>query len=253
MFILSKAIYFLINPTTWITVAFVLALFKKRHRLKFLRIGLILFFFFSFIPIFQVFAYLWEVPLTDMDKIEQKYDVGIVLGGFSKGNVKPFDRLHFTSASTRLTTAIELYQRGIIKKILITGGSFVKPEGQLAEAERVQVFLRKMNIPEEDILIEGESLNTRENALFSKKIINKNIPNANQLLLITSAWHMRRSNACFKKAGLKCDIFSTDPFKGRLDTALYYYFFPSASALKGWQLLTKEWFGFVMYKIVGYI
>lgn len=252
MFILSKAIYFLINPITWITIAFLIALFKKSQRLKFLRIGLILFFFFSFIPIFQVFASLWEVPLTDMDKMEKKYDVGIVLGGFSKGNVQPFDRLHFTSASTRLTTAIELYQRGIIKKIFVSGGSFVKPEGQLAEAERVQVFLRKMNIPDEDIIIEGESLNTRENALFTKKTIEETIPNAKSLL-ITSAWHMRRSKACFKKAGLDCDSFSTDPFKSRLDTAFYYYFFPSPSALKGWQLLTKEWFGYVMYKVIGYV
>jgi len=252
MFILSKAIYVFINPITWITIAFLIALFRKKERLRYLRIGVILFFFFSFIPIFQAFAYFWEVPLTDMDKMEKRYDVGIVLGGFSKGSVKPFDRLHFTSASTRLTTAIELYQRGIIKKILISGGSFVKPDGQLSEAERVLVFLKKMKIPDSDIITEAQSLNTRENASFSKKVLAEKIPNA-KALLITSSWHMRRSQACFVKAGLKCDSFSTDPLKSRLDTALYYYFFPSPSALKAWQLLAKEWFGFAMYKIVGYI
>ena len=252
MYILSKAIYFLINPIIWVFAIFLVAFFRKKEQRKWLRIGIVLFLFFSLAPIFQVFARMWEVPMTDMRTIEKEYDIGIVLGGFSRDNLKPYDRLHFTTSSTRLTTAMELYQSGVIKKIMVTGGSFAVPEGQLPEGERCRIFLEKLGIPKEDIIIESESLNTRENAILSKKIIDNQFKDSS-CLLITSAWHMRRANACFKKANFHCDTFSTDTFNGRLNRAVYYYIFPNGATLSSWQILTKEWFGFVMYKVMGYV
>lgn len=153
MYILSKSIYFLINPIVWITALLALALLRKKNQRKYLKWGFFMFLFFSLAPIFETFAYIWEVPLTDMRTMEKEYDIGIVLGGFSKGSVKPFDRLHFTSSATRVTTAIELYQAGKIKKILVTGGSFSVQKGQLAEGERTRLFLEKTGIPPEDIIM----------------------------------------------------------------------------------------------------
>ena len=72
-------------------------------------------------------------------------------------------------------------------------------------------------------------------------------------LLITSAFHMRRSKACFKKAGLPVDLFSTDfyshPRYYTPDTLLV----PQAEAITIWQKLFKEWTGMVAYKAAGYI
>ncbi|MGB0862379.1 MAG: YdcF family protein [Saprospiraceae bacterium] len=195
---------------------------------------------------------MWEVPLTDIQTMEKEYDIGIVLGGFSKDNIKPFDRLHFTASATRVTTAVELYQAGKIKKILITGGSIFLKEGELPEGKRTQLFLEKMGIPPEDIIIESESLNTRENATLTKKIIDEGYPNSS-CLLITSAFHMKRAKKCFEKVDLNCDTFSTAPFSARLNRQVYYYCFPNGSVLEGWQILIKEWVGYVMYKMVGYI
>ena len=85
MYIISKIIYFLINPITWIAILLVWALLTKSQekRLKFLRLGLFTFLFFSFAPIFQIFAKMWEIPLTDIRTMETQYDIGIVLGGYS--------------------------------------------------------------------------------------------------------------------------------------------------------------------------
>lgn len=253
MYIISKAIYFLINPLTWITVIFVWALLAKtsKKRRKLLRIGVFVFLFFSLAPIFQLFTWMYEVPLTDIRTIKKTYDIGIVLGGYSDDSIEPIDRLHFTSSSTRLTTTIELYKRGIIKKILLTGGTFGE-NGQLTEADKAYQFLLTLDIPKTDLIIERGSLNTQQNAAFSKKIIDKDYPNT-QNLLITSAWHMPRASRCFKKAGLSVETFSTDPFQGKIITSIYYYFFPNATVLEGWRVLTKEWVGYMMYKVLGYI
>jgi uncharacterized SAM-binding protein YcdF (DUF218 family) len=252
MYILSKSIYFLINPIVWVTALLALALFRKKNQRKYLKWGFFMFLFFSLAPIFQIFAWMWEVPLTDMRTMEKEYDIGIVLGGFSRGDVKPFDRLHFTSSATRVTTAIELYEAGKIKKILVTGGSFSVQEGQLAEGERTRLFLEKIGIPPEDIIIENKSLNTRENATLTKKLIDAEY-SGSTCLLITSAFHMRRSKKCFEKVDLDCDTFSTSPFSTRINKAIYYYPFPNGSVLESWQMLMKEWVGYVMYKMVGYI
>ena len=252
MYILSKSIYFLINPIVWITVLFGLAFFRKKDQRKYLKWGFFTFLFFSLAPIFQLFAWAWEAPLTDIRTMEKEYDIGIVLGGFSKGTVQPFDRLHFTASATRVTTAIELYQTGKIKKILVTGGSFILKEGQLPEGERTRLFLEKTGIPSEDIIVESVSLNTRENATLTKEVIDKNYPNSS-CLLITSAFHMKRAKKCFEKVNLNCDTFSTAPFSTKINKAIYYYYFPNGGVLESWQILIKEWVGYVMYKMVGYI
>ena len=253
MYIISKLLYILINPLTWIFILFIGALLtkKQKRRLQLLRIGVFTFFFFSFTPIFQLFASWWEIPLTDIRTMKKTYDVGIVLGGYSDDSVEPDDRLHLISSSTRLITTIELYKKGIIKKILLTGGTFTMEDGKLSEADQASNLLLTLGIPKEDILIERGSLNTYQNAQFSKEIIEKENPNATAVL-ITSAWHMRRSRACFKKAGLVCDTFSTDPFDGKLLTSFSYYLVPNTTVLESWRSLIKEWFGFVMYKMMGY-
>ena len=253
MYIISKAVYFILNPLTWIFGIFVWALLSKRpqKRLKRLRLGIFTLLFFSLAPIFQLFAWLYEVPLTNIETIKKQYDIGIVLGGYSDDSIKPNDRLHFNAASTRLTTTIELYKRGIIKKILLTGGTFRAIDKQ-TEADKAYQFLLTLGIPKEDLVIERGSLNTRENALFTKKLVEKDFPNTSTLL-ITSAWHMPRARGCFKKVGLKTDTFSTDPFSGKILTSIYYYFFPNATVLEAWRMLTKEWFGFLTYKLLGYI
>ena len=72
-------------------------------------------------------------------------------------------------------------------------------------------------------------------------------------LLITSAFHMRRSLACYRKAGLDIETFSTD-FYGLQDKIfLTSILLPSIEGFIIWEKLFKEWTGFVAYKIAGYI
>jgi uncharacterized SAM-binding protein YcdF (DUF218 family) len=255
MYIISKIIYFFINPIIWIAILLAWSLITKHQgqRLRLLRWTVFAFLFFTLAPIFQIFAGIWEAPLTDIRTMEKKYDVGIVLGGYLDSGVKPKDRLHFTSSGTRLTTTIELYKKGIVKKILLTGGNFSFQDSIVTEADKAAQFLQILGIPDSNIIIESNSLDTRENAVFSKKMIQQQGAEAS-VLLITSAWHMRRAEACFQKVGFKTlDTFSTDPFSGRIITSWNYYLFPNTTILEAWRILIKEWVGFAIYKLVGYL
>ncbi len=162
-----------------------------------------------------------------------------------------FDRLQFQRGADRLLQAIELYKRGFIKKIIFTGGSGVIFHPDDKEGTYAKRYLLTLGIPETDFLIENESRNTHENAVLTKQLIDqKNIKG--DYLLITSAFHMRRSLGCFEKSGIIATPYSTDRYSGPRKFEFDHLFLPSVSALYNWNNLLKELVGFITYKIMGY-
>lgn len=68
-----------------------------------------------------------------------------------------------------------LYLNGYAPKILFTGGLGRCTEGLFSqsEAERFRDVAVSLGVPEEDILIEKESTNTKENILFTRALLEK--------------------------------------------------------------------------------
>ncbi len=64
---------------------------------------------------------------------------------------------------------------------------------------------------------------------------------------------MRRSLACFRKAGITIDPFATNPISDPRSFSPNKLLIPSLEAIGMWQILLKEWVGFVAYWLVGYI
>lgn len=253
-FILSKALYFFINPFTWIllscAVFFLVKNPKWKKRAKITLISCLLFFSNTFI--FLEFERLWEIPGTPMKQVKN-YELGIVLGGMFEYN-GDLNCLSVRRGADRIWQALTLYKKGKIKKILISGGSGYVSDRGLKEAVQLKEVLVKWGVPEQDILTENTSKNTYENALETKKILQRSYPHIDKCLLITSAQHMRRARAIFKKQGLKVDTYSTDCFTG--PNRHYYwdqFLIPNVETLHDWNGLIKEWIGYVTYDVVGYL
>lgn len=221
---------------------------ERRRKKSFLwAFGFLLFFSNSFI--FDEFSRAWEVPATQYEDLKM-YDVGIVLGGISVYD-EEYDRPQFYRAADRLIQAVELYKLGIIKKIIFTGGSGRILHPEMKEGDYVKRYIMHMGVPEKDFIIESESQNTRENALFTKKIIeDKKIKG--RFLLITSAFHMRRSLNCFSTVGIEVSPYSTDRYAGPRKFEFDHLFIPNASAINDWTNLIHEVVGFITYKVIGY-
>lgn len=251
-FILSKILAFIITPIIWVVVLLIWAFrtkdeIKKRKLLRW-TIGLLLFFTNSFI--FDEFARAWEIPATPTEKV-QVYEYGIILGGASVHD-EELNRVQFFRGVDRLIQAIDLYKRGHIKKIIFTGGSgrILKPD--MKEAALVKPYILKMGVDENDLIIENESQNTKENARFTKAIVDS-LQLKGNYLLITSAFHMRRSIACFTKAGMEVTPYSTDRYAGPRKFEFDHLFIPNVSAMYDWNNLIHEWMGYITYKLAGYI
>lgn len=240
IFILSKILIFFLRPIVWVLVVFIIAFFSKKRRKHFLLTGILLFIFFSNSFIVGKVTNMYEASYPKA----QHYDVGIVLGGFSSYN-KRTNQIAFGSSSDRLFQAIRLFKEGTIKKILLSSGSANLIDTTIKEADLTVGFLRKIGIPDSAILVERLSRNTIENAKNSLALIQKKEPNA-KILVITSAWHIPRSRLIFDKISKsKLDYYPTN-FVGKTEYELYDFILPEAGAFLNWDMLLKEWVGYMV-------
>ncbi|MBI3220201.1 MAG: YdcF family protein [Bacteroidetes bacterium] len=253
-FLLSKTLSYLTVPIVVISILLILglALRNQTWRKKCLVAGVSLLLFMSNGFIVNEVARLWELPATPLDSIHKKYEFGIVLTGVTKLSQEPYDRVHFGRGADRFTHTVQLYKAGIIDKIIISGGSGHLFNVRRQEADDLASAFRMIGVPDSDILIENKSKNTYESAQEVKRLYG-NLVSSDNALLITSAYHMRRSKACFAKAGFALDTFSTDfisqPRKFTPDALII----PHAEALIHWQTMIHEWMGMIAYKFAGYI
>ncbi|MEM1134903.1 MAG: YdcF family protein [Bacteroidota bacterium] len=195
----------------------------------------------------------WEVPAISFNNYSKKYETGIVLGGVTDVHKLPRDRVFTKQGADRILHAARLYDLGIIKNILVSGGSFSKNREVPSEAYQMKKVLLQCGIPDSVIIVEGNSKNTRENALETAKIIIDLYPNK-QHLLITSAFHMRRAVGCFQKAGLTVDSFSTDFYTsdGNLGVNPIEKIYPTEEAFYKTFKVFREVLGYLIYNALGY-
>lgn len=252
-FLISKIISFFLKPVIWIFLCLLCSFFSKDKKIvrKYSIFSLLILFVFTQPLIFRYLGATWEYPPTSMHNLPN-YDYAIVLGGIQDFAIsKVDDRLLSPNTSGRLTTTVELYHLGKIKKIIITGGDAAIFKGiSEPEAPFMKNILIRMGVPDSVIIVENAAKNTFENAVFSKNIIEKEKAS---ILLITSGFHMRRSFKTFQKAGLNCTPFSTDIWTEEISAQPKSYFSPDAKYLEYWQKIFKEWVGYWTYWAKGYL
>lgn len=252
-FFVSKVFDFLTYPITWILGLMLLALFSKKatRKRKLLVAAIIAFFVFSNAFIVDEFIRIWEVPAISYSEIKEPYDAGIVLGGAITYD-PTLKRFQIQRQGDRIIQAVLLYRSGLIRKIIFSGGAGALDEPDLKEGPVVEAFLLSLGIPKEDILIESESRNTRQNAVYTKELIDKNFQNG-RFLLITSAMHQRRAIQCFEKVGVHVTSFSVDRYCGPRKFKFSHLFIPKSRMFYSWEVLIHEIIGYFMYRINGYI
>jgi uncharacterized SAM-binding protein YcdF (DUF218 family) len=127
-------------------------------------------------------------------------DVAIVLGGQIANSHAGPGQVGIGAAGDRLVKAYLLWRAGKAKTILVSGGDLPWEPAAEAESELAARILEQLGVPTDAILVEGQSRNTRENAVDTASIWRQQ--GFRSGLLITSAFHMPRALATFRAAGL---------------------------------------------------
>ena len=253
-FVLSKTLNLLFLPLTQVFIFFVLCVIVKKQpwKKRFFWAGFVLLLFFSNDFISNAVMRAWEVDTKPFNEV-QPHQVGIVLTGATIPFLQPNDRVYFQRGADRVTHSIQLYKLGLIKKILVSGGSGRLLGEDEPEANKFRKVMLMAGVSDADIILENTTRNTHESAVVVKKILDSLNFKSEDCLLITSAFHMRRSIACYRKVGLVLESFSTDFYSVPDKPIIPTIIIPTIQGFIIWEKLYKEWMGLTAYKIAGYI
>ena len=251
MFFLGKLFLLLLKPLTWIIVLFLISIVSKspKRKKRYLVTAFLLLIFFSNPFFFRLVAKAYEkepVTLTTNDR----YQAGIVLGGFVSYNVKTGEA-YFNPASDRFIETALLYKKGNIGKIIVAAGNGYIVKHNFQEASFIKDRLVEMGIPAENIVMDGLSRNTYENAVNSKRICDS-LHLSGPFVLISSAMHLPRAENLFIKQRLTIRSYPCDFITKNLANNFWEdYLLPSSLTMNNWDIFIKELCGLLIYSIIG--
>lgn len=248
-FILSKIFSFLLAPISWILILLIWMIISKskptKKRLSVIIICIAI--LFSNYFLYRKFVLAWQSKPVTLSK-GSHYSAGILLGGFAAFDIDK--RGFFTQESDRFIQTEKLYHLGFIQKIVMTGGSGSLINNELKEADFIKGELIASGIAAEDIIIENNSRNTYENAIFSKRILDS-LHLQGPYVLITSATHMPRSVRVFKKAGLNVVAFPCNYTVINSHISWEEFVIPDLKLLNDWSIIIHEIIGLKIYQLTG--
>lgn len=255
MFIAAKLLAFVTQPLAWAALLWLAALlgmsWRRRWALMLGWAGLLI-----------VLLQGWE-PLPDalLRKLESRYPrlsmsasslrqyQGVVVLG---GALEPayvwagHDQAALNDAAERMTVPLILMRQHPELRLIFTGG-----EGELfasgpSEAARARLFYDSMGIAPGQVRYESASRTTYENAVLSSHLDGVNP--ARPWLLLTSAFHMPRAMAAFRRAGWNVTAYPVD-FRTGLGTPWSQY--SMAAGARKWKIALHELLGLLTYQLTG--
>jgi uncharacterized SAM-binding protein YcdF (DUF218 family) len=175
----------------------------------------------------------------------------VVLGGFMQVPSVIHKQGDFSDAVDRLLHGFRLYRAGKAPLILVSGGPVpMFGSGTETEAEAARSVLEEWGVPESAILVETRSKNTAENGTFSRDLLAAR--GIHRVLLVTSAFHMPRAVAAFRKAGLEVSPSPTDYQTGWPEPDLLFRYLPDTRALRYSADALREYVGLFIYRLRGW-
>ena len=225
-------------------------LFKKYKIIYYAIFALV---FFSTGIVAEVLLRFLEYPWQrkEIESIDKAYGIVVLSGGrkVPLGNTKIIE----WEDPDRFIAGIELYKYGKGKKLIFTGGfnpydSNLPPEGNIYMDEALA-----FEIPKKDLLSTYPVLNTYQEAKAIKRLLNEKIPNEKKnIILITSAFHMKRAKRTFEKEGIFVQPFPVDFRSSKSINAIFSnpsHWLPTSNSLNKTSFAFRELMGRMLYRI----
>jgi uncharacterized SAM-binding protein YcdF (DUF218 family) len=197
----------------------------------------------------------WQYLPSDLSQA----DAIVILGGATRTPASPRPMVDVTEQGDRILYGGKLYLDGKAPVIIAAGGRAQWRGGGNPESQDMLELLKLMGIPETAIIQEPLSLNTYENAVNVKKILQEK--NLKKVLLVTSALHTPRAYAIFKKQGMEVIPAPTDFLISEQELSeiedntesLLLNLLPDAIALDRTTKVFKEYIGTFIYWLKGWL
>lgn len=152
----------------------------------------------------------------------------------------------------RFEAGVALYLASKAPKVMFTNGRL--PWRYCQESIEVGLLAKAQaaGIDSEAVITTGEVVNTAQEAAAAANILlDKNTAiESRKILLVTSAFHMRRAKLLFERAGFIVIAFPADFRVCHQQPISVLDFFPTADGLTQTETALREWYGFLYYRFL---
>ncbi|MBD2538237.1 YdcF family protein [Coleofasciculus sp. FACHB-SPT36] len=183
----------------------------------------------------------------------------VILGGATKSALPPRPSVDLSEEGDRVFYGAQLYREGKAPVVIASGGRIDWRGSGAPESADMAVILETLGVPKSAILQDPSSLNTYENAVNVRQILEKQ--GIRRVLLVTSAMHMPRSLLIFKRQGIQAIPAPTDFLVTEADflesnrslQARILNVLPDAERLHRSTRALKEYIGTGIYRLKGWL
>lgn len=218
-----------------------------------------------FLAFLVAWGWIWSTPflrsilyssLVERDRHLPHYvenlpagDAIIVLGGGVQPVSSPLVYPDLTHSADRIWHAARLYHADKARLIIASGGNVWPGPKRQSEAGAIRAVLNAFGVPDDVIVIEDRSRNTRQNAVFTADLAAS--LGIGRVLLVTSALHMSRAEAAFERVGFDVVPAAVDFSVRKSNSPWILKILPSAYNLGVNTRLFREHLGRLIYRIKG--
>lgn len=259
---LYKLVKYGLYPVTWVTIligttAFLACLPYNPSRFRRVRIGAVGSLFLILLvssPLVsnQLIGRLEAWHPTPAFTANDRFDAIVVLGGgvLDKGTLRPTVELTAYSHD-RTMCGVDHFLQGHASKLVVTGGDGSVFGSGPKEADVMKRWAMRLGVPEQAILIEDQARTTYENATGTKRLLGPA-----SILLVSSASHLARATALFRKQGFRvtpapCDFISKNRPEDNWRDLNPFDFLPDETTLRYTKEAVSEIAGMTIYWVAG--
>ena len=190
----------------------------------------------------------------NLDRLPQ-CDAIVMLGGTLSASSADLAGIDLGEGADRIVTAAEMFARGKARTLVLggAGGNWRPPRpGQWSEAELLKPWLVRLGVPGTNVLHLRICSNTHDEALEVEALAKQH--NWRRIMLVTSAYHMKRASGLFAKLNIQVEPVACD-FLGlsTLEREHQFCFIPRSHGFHHLDLALHEFIGWQYYRLRGWI
>ena len=246
---LSRLIQSLILPPSSLLILVIIgfALIRRNRALGRLLIasGLVLLYLLSIGPVTESLIGWLEkgFPPIEVKKAVTAQAIVVLSGGVRDVSWNGAGPEPSETSLERIVKGVTIH-RALRIPLVIVGGSG-DPEKSISEADAMAGVAADLGVSRRDIIVESTSRNTVESARELKRVFK-----GNRILLVTSAYHLRRASAIFTKQGFEV-IAVPAGFRSERRPISVRSFIPQAGNLYNSSLAISEYVSYALYAAKG--
>ena len=181
-------------------------------------------------------------PILSFEELKNIKWIVVLGGGSGVDPALPLSTYLSAASLVRLSEAIRIHNKLPETRLVFTGGSGFK--GFTPVAEVMADMAVELGVGKDKIIIEPEAVDTGAHPSYVKQIIGRD-----KFILVTSALHMYRAVAYFKKHGMYPIAAPTDYISKQREGFGPGVFFPGADSLEEAGQAIHEYLGIVWAKL----